>query len=60
MDSGTLHLGQSRLLPRLVSEDDGKTWRIAELDDEARDDLTWDALFAPPGPAQNARVEGLR
>ncbi len=35
------------LLPRLVSEDGGATWRIAVSDDENRDDLVWDALFAP-------------
>jgi len=58
MDCGTLSLRGARLLARLVSEDDGKTWRIAELDDEGRGDLVWDALFAPPDPAQNAPVEG--
>jgi hypothetical protein len=42
---------RSSVLPRLVSEDGGQTWRIAELDDEDRDDLVWDALFAPEGSA---------
>ena len=52
MDLETLRLRQDRLFARLVSEDDGKTWRIAELDDEGRDDLVWDSLFAPTDPAQ--------
>lgn len=52
MDLGTIRLGRDLLLPRLVSEDDGKTWRMADLDDEGRDDLVWDALFAPPNASQ--------
>jgi len=59
MDSGTLSLGRARLLARLVSEDDGKTWRIAEPDDESRGDLMWDALFAPPDPAQTHPSKGV-
>jgi hypothetical protein len=36
------------LLPRLVSEDNGRTWRVADVKDEERDDLVWDSVFAPP------------
>ncbi len=52
-----------RPLARLVSDDEGETWRNATTDDQGRAGLMWDALFGFDDDARSqpwmAKYEGF-